>query len=117
MEIVASQGTRQRKETTTFMLKGAFNFRTLFGPCLYGLVVALAFLWMFATEQHNAFCALPAIFLTVPWTPIFLGLIHHFAPPHVFDSEVSGNAIICLSAAINMMLLFLWSVALDRSSQ
>ena len=99
------------------MLKGAFNFRTLFGPCLYGFMVALAFLYMFATGQHNAFCALPAILLTSPWSLIFFGLVHHFAPPHVFDSVVSGNVIICLSAAINIVLLFLYSVALDRSSQ
>ena len=86
-------------------------------PSVYGLVVAAALVLMFATGQHNALSAVPAILLTLPWSLVFFGLVHHFAPPHVFDSAGSGNVIICLSAAINMVLLFLYGAALDRSSQ
>ena len=91
--------------------------RAIFMPSIYGFVVAVALLVMFAEPQRHSLRGVGVMLVTLPWSVVFSVIVDHFAPPHFFNSMVPGTIIVCLSAAVNMVLLFFMGAALDRRSQ
>jgi hypothetical protein len=89
----------------------------MFMPSIYGLVVAATFVAMFAEPQRHGLHGVGVMLVTLPWSVIFSVVVNYFVPPHFFDSVLPGAVIVCLSAAVNMVLLFFIGAALDRKLQ
>ena len=83
---------------------------------IYVFLVACSLYFMFEVAAHDAFCGLPAITLSLPWS-YFMFLIVEAVIPSAFKSIVSGTIIIILGALINTLLLlygFSWTNALFK---
>jgi hypothetical protein len=72
---------------------------------IYLSAVVMAVIYLLMVAKSTAFGAVPAIALTLPWSPVFTFLIAQ-AFPKIFDASlIPGIVIIAISAAINGWLI------------
>ena len=95
------------------MFKPPFTFRAIF-PGIYGLIVIASLIVLFENARSDAFCALLAVVVTLPWSLLFILLLNYIASPQIFDSMVPGIIIVCVAGTINGYLLYLIGYAIDR---
>ncbi len=72
---------------------------------VYLLIVATAIGYLVAIAHETAFCGLPAVTLTLPWS-VLLTLAGASVAPRMFDSSlIPGIVIIVMSAGINSWII------------
>jgi hypothetical protein len=72
---------------------------------VYASAVAVAIAYMLRMAQHDAFCGLPAVVLTMPWSMLLTFAVALVAPG-IFDSIIPETLIMLISATANGWILF-----------
>lgn len=72
---------------------------------IYAAAVVASLGYMFATSHETAFCGLPAVVLTMPWSLLFPPIAQAVFP-RIFDSSlIPGTLLILASALMNFFLI------------
>jgi len=88
-------------------------FRTSI-PTIYGVLLILALIYLFRMAEVDAFCGLPDILLTAPWSLLLVGVVAVIAPEIFEHSLIPGVALISISGMVWLSLLWWLGRALDR---
>ena len=80
-------------------------------PVVYGVLFVAALMWMLILAKQTAFCGVPLVLLTIPWSLIATSII---SPSTFGSSMLPGTLILSLCGLLNGAIAFLIGAGIDR---
>jgi len=82
-------------------------------PVVYGALCIAALIWMFALAKQTAFCGLPLVLLTIPWSLLAASLCSTISPGLFDSSLLPGTLLLSFCGVLNGGILFLIGAGVD----